>query len=138
MKAVDVGHSFSGSWKWVGWFATEFTWVGRWITYSVVTGDTRAVNLCACWLRDGTAGEPQSEALRYALGSLSGRSFATDQEWVQWYFDGGGIREYPEPGFKRWHADLKERIVIADEAWVIENVRSAANYESNGASVSGH
>jgi hypothetical protein len=43
---------FWGSWKWIGWFATDFTWVGRWIMLSVVTKDVRAVNLCIEWIRD--------------------------------------------------------------------------------------
>jgi hypothetical protein len=90
LRPFDVAHWFWGSWKWVGWFATEFTWVGRWIMHSV-----------------------QSQALRYALGRLTGRSFATDREWVDWYFAGGGIQEYPEPDFKQWHTELKEQVVIA-------------------------
>jgi hypothetical protein len=112
LRPFDGGHWFWGSWKWVGWFATEFTWVGRWIMHSVVTGDTRAVNLCADWLQHGTVGEQQSQALRYALSRLTGRSFATDREWVDWYFAGDGIREYPEPDFKQWHADLKEQDIV--------------------------
>jgi hypothetical protein len=113
LRPFDVGHWFWGSWKWVGWFATEFTWVGRWIMHSVVTGDTRAVNLCAYWLQQGTVGEQQSQALRYALGRLTGQSFTTDREWVDWYFAGAGILEYPEPDFGQWQADLKEQEVIA-------------------------
>jgi hypothetical protein len=54
LRPFDVGHLFWGSWKWIGWYATEFTWVGRWIMHSVVTGDKRAVNLCIGWLRNGT------------------------------------------------------------------------------------
>jgi len=46
-------------------------------------------------------------------GRQTGRSFATDQEWVEWYFAGGGIQEYPEPDINRWYADLKEQVVIA-------------------------
>jgi hypothetical protein len=114
LRPFDVGHWFWGSWKWVGWFATEFTWVGRWIMHSVVSGDTRAVNLCAYWLQQGTVGEQQSHALRYALSRLTGQSLATDREWVDWYFAGGGIQEYPEPDFKQWHAELNEQVVIAE------------------------
>jgi hypothetical protein len=116
LQPFDVGHWFWGSWKWVGWFATEFTWVGRWIMHSVVTGDRRAVNLCTYWLKEGTAGEPQSQALRYALGRLTGRSFATDQVWVRWYFTGGGMREYPEPDFKQWQAELQEQLASAERS----------------------
>jgi len=112
LRPFDAGHLFWGSWKWVGWFGTEFTWVGRWIMHSVVTGDKRAVNLCAGWLQEGTVAEQQSQALRYALSRLTGRSFATDREWVDWYFAGRGIQEYPEPDMDRWYADLKEQVVI--------------------------
>jgi hypothetical protein len=114
LRPFDVGHWFWGSWKWVGGFATEFSWIGRWIMHSVVTRDTRAVNLCADVLQQGTVGEQQSQALRYSLSRLTGRSFATDREWVDWYFAGGGIQQYPEPDFKQWHADLKEQLVIAE------------------------
>jgi hypothetical protein len=110
LRPFDVGQWFWGSWKWVGWFATEFTWVGRWIMHSVVTGDTRAVNLCADWFQHGPASKQQSQALRYALGRLTGRSFTTDREWVDWYFADGGIQEYPESDFKQWYADLKEQM----------------------------
>ena len=53
LKPFD-SHTFWGSWKWVGWFATDCTWVGRWIMHSVVRKDPRAVNLCIEWLRTGT------------------------------------------------------------------------------------
>ncbi len=110
LAPFDVGHWFWGSWKWVGWFATDFTRVGRLIMHSVLTSDTRAVYLCAEWLRDGTVDESQSQALRYALGRLTGQSFATDREWVDWYYAGVGIQEYRKPDFKRWHADLKGQV----------------------------
>jgi hypothetical protein len=113
LQPFNVGHLFWGSWKWVGWFATDFTWVGRWIMHSVVTNDPRAVNLCIEWLRSGTVAEQQSQALRYALNRLTGRSFATDKEWVEWYDKGGGFREYPEPDFNQWYAELKAQVVIA-------------------------
>jgi hypothetical protein len=64
LQPFNIGHLFWGSWKWVGWFATDFTWVGRWIMHSVVTNDPRAVNLCIDWLRSGTVAEQQSQALR--------------------------------------------------------------------------
>jgi hypothetical protein len=112
LRPFDVGHLFWGSWKWIGWFATEFTWVGRWIMHSVVTGDRRAVHLCIEWLQHGTVSQQQSQALRYALNRLTGHSFATDREWVEWYHAGGGIREYPEPDIDQWYADLKEQVVI--------------------------
>ncbi len=112
LRPFDVGHLFWGSWKWVGWFATEFTWVGRWIMHSVLTNDNRAVNLCIAWLRSGTFAEQQSQALRYALTRFTGYSFATDREWVDWYDRGEGIQQYPEPDFDRWYADLKAQVVI--------------------------
>lgn len=107
LKPFDNGHLFWGSWKWIGWFATEFTWVGRWIMHSVLTNESRAVELCASWLREGTVAEGQSTALRYALARLTGRSFATDEEWVQWYYGGEGQRLYPEPDFDAWYEELK-------------------------------
>ena len=100
------GHLFWGSWKWVGWFGTQFTWVGRWIMDSVVRNDTRGVNLCIEWLRDGTFNDTQSEALRYALQRLTGYSHATHSEWLQWY-DSGGSKTYPEPDFDEWYSDLQ-------------------------------
>jgi hypothetical protein len=112
LKPFDVGHLFWGSWKWIGWFGTEFTWVGRWIMDSVIRKDSRAVSLCVEWLRDGTCAEEQSQALRYALHALTGRSFPTDKEWVEWYDRGGGIQEYPEPDIDRWHEELQAQFDI--------------------------
>lgn len=102
-----VGHMFWGSWKWIDWFGTEFTWVGRWIMDAVIRNDPRAVNLCVYWLRDGTCGESQSAALRYALTQLTGLSFKTDKEWVDWYDARGGSSQFPEPDFNAWYSDLK-------------------------------
>jgi hypothetical protein len=107
LQPFDARHLFWGSWKWIGWFATEFTWVGRWIMHSVTTNDSRAVELCVSWLRDGTVGEEQSRALRSALQRFTGRSFATDAEWVKWYDEMGGKDEYPKPDFEQWYAELK-------------------------------
>jgi hypothetical protein len=111
LRPFDVGHWFWGSWKWVGWFATDFTWVGRWIMHSIVTNDPRAVNLCIEWLRSGPAGAQQSQALRYALSRLTDQSYATDKEWISWY-DGGGSKQYPEPKFDQWYTDLKAQVVL--------------------------
>ena len=102
-----VDHAFWGSWKWIGWFGTEFTWVGRWIMDAVVRNDPRAVQPCVGWLRDGTASESQSAALRYALRRLTGLTHASDAEWVAWY-ERGGTREYPEPSIDAWYEDLKK------------------------------
>jgi hypothetical protein len=112
LRPFDAGHMFWGSWKWVGGFATDFTWVGRWIMHSVVTNDPRAVELCVYWLREGTVSPRQSEALRYALNRLTNLSFATDKEWVEWYDTGGGAEKYPKPDFEKWHTDLKAQVVI--------------------------
>lgn len=106
LRPFDVGHYFWGSWKWIGCFATEFTWVGRWIMHSLSTNDKRAVNLCTHWLRQGTVHKDQSQALRFALGRLTGLDFDSDREWVEWYYARGGALEYPEPDFKQWYAEL--------------------------------
>jgi hypothetical protein len=103
------GHFFWGSWKWIGWYATEYTWVGRWIMESVLSRDPRGVNLAAYWLQQGTVGEDQSAALRYALGHLTKLDFASDAEWAAWYFNGPGQALYPEPNFEAWHRELKEK-----------------------------
>jgi len=104
-------HLFWGSWKWIGWFGTEFAWVGRWIMHSVITKDTRAVSLCIDWLKQGTVSDSQSAALRYALNRLTGEKFETDKEWLRWYEGGflsrGHKAQYPEPNFDSWLADLK-------------------------------
>jgi hypothetical protein len=97
---------FWGSWKWVGWYATDLTWVGRWIMHSLLTRDTRAVNLCVEWLRQGTVHKDQSTALQYALQCLTNESFRTDADWIRWY-DAQGHQEFPVPDFDAWLADLK-------------------------------
>jgi hypothetical protein len=99
-------HLFWGSWKWVGAYATEFTWVGRWIMQSMLTRDGRAVFLSIDWLRAGTYNADQSAALRTGLTHLTGLRFATDAEWIAWY-DGDGKSAYPEPDFDACFADLK-------------------------------
>jgi hypothetical protein len=110
LSPFDNGHLFWGSWKWIGGFGTEFTWVGRYIMHSVGHGDTRAVVLCIHWLRKGENPIPegQSRAIRYALARLTGLSFDRDEEWVRWY-DRKGKLEYPEPDFSRWADDLKKQ-----------------------------
>ncbi len=99
-------HLFWGSWKWVGWFGTEFTWVGRWIMNSMLTHDTRAVKFCIEWLRQGTVHKDQSAALCYALATLTDLSFRFDADWVKWY-DAQGQQKYPEPDLQRWLEELK-------------------------------
>jgi hypothetical protein len=79
---------------------------------SVIKNDTRAVQLCAWWLREGTFDETQSRALRYALALFTEEDFGTDEEWISWYYGGGqgvsgqGEILYPEPDFEQW---LKEK-----------------------------
>ena len=102
-----VGHMFWGSWKWIDWYGTEATWVGRWIMDAVIRNDPRAVNLCVYWLREGTCSESQSAALRYALSRLTGLAHATDRKWVHWYEKAGGSARFPEPDINAWYADLK-------------------------------
>ena len=110
LKPFD-SHWFWGSWKWVGWFATDLTWVGRWIMNSLLTKDTRAVFLCVQWLKQPSVHPNQSIALRHALKLLTGQDYRTDKEWVKWYEGGlfkvGGKKLYPEPDFDKWLVELK-------------------------------
>jgi hypothetical protein len=110
LKPFDHDY-FWGSWKWVGWFGTSFTWVGRWIMNSLLTKDKRAVCLCVDWLKAPPSAPLQSVALRYALEAFTGLNFKTDKEWIKWYKGGlfrtGGNRQYPKPDFDAWLADLK-------------------------------
>ncbi len=105
LKPFD-SHLFWGSWKWVGWYGTEFTWAGRWIMNSVLTRDARAVSLSIEWLRYGTVHPDQSAALRHALATLTEKSFRTDPQWIEWY-DRVGKQIYPEPDMQAWLEDLK-------------------------------
>lgn len=102
---------FWGSWKWVGWYASEFTWVGRWIMHSLLIRDTRAVFLCIQWLKQPPVHPDQSAALRFALKLLTGREYRTDKEWIGWYesnlFQTAGKKNYPEPDFDKWLMELK-------------------------------
>jgi hypothetical protein len=102
---------FWGSWKWVGWYASEFTWVGRWIMNSLLTKDTRAVFLCIQWLKQPPVHRDQSAALRYALKLLTGNEYRTDKDWIRWYegglFQTAGKQVYPEPNFDQWLIELK-------------------------------
>lgn len=102
---------FWGSWKWVGWYASEFTWVGRWIMNSLLVKDTRAVFLCIQWLKQPPAHPYQSAALRHAIKLLTGKKYRTDKEWIKWYegglFQTAGKQSYPEPDFDKWLVELK-------------------------------
>ena len=110
LKIFD-SHLFWGSWKWIGWFATDFTWVGRWIMVAILKGDPRGVPLCIDWLEQGTFNADQTKALMLALHELTGESFDTDAKWVKWYkgglFKKGAKERYPEPDFNAWLEDLK-------------------------------
>lgn len=103
-------HLFWGSWKWVGWFGTEFTWVGRWIMHSVVRNDPRAIALCIDWIKE-TRFPEQAEALAYAVQRLSGEPARSPQEWVRWYegslLSNGAKIRFPEPDINTWYAELK-------------------------------
>jgi hypothetical protein len=96
-------HLFWGSWKWIGWFGSELTWVGRWIMHATTRGDKRAVKLCIDWLRAGTFSSAQSDALRGAVAHLTGVSFADDATAIAWC-DREGIED---PDLDAWYAELK-------------------------------
>lgn len=118
LKPFDF-HLFWGSWKWIGWFATDFTWVGRWIMHSVVRNDPRAVNLCIEWLRGGTVSGKQSAALRYALMKFTGETFTWNSRWLKWYDKRGGREQYPEPDFQEWCAEMQaefDPLLVIDDS----------------------
>src|SRR5579862_8306570 len=102
---------FWGSWKWIGWYATDFTWVGRFIMHAVVRNDPRAIPLCIDWLSDPPRFPEQEVALCYAVQRLSGEPARSGREWVDWYKGGpsteGAKSRFPEPNFKEWLAELK-------------------------------
>jgi hypothetical protein len=103
-------HFFWGSWKWVGWFSTDCTWVGRMIMHSVVRNDPREIPLRIDWLREVRFPE-QAVALAEALQRLSGDRPRAPQDWVRWY-DGsflraGAKRRFPQPDIDAWMADLR-------------------------------
>lgn len=103
LKPFD-SNLFWGSWKWVGWYASEFTWVGRWIMNSLLVRDSRAVFLCIQWLKQPPIHPDQNAALRYALELLTGKVFRMDRDWINWYdgnlFQTAGKQIYPEPDFQ--------------------------------------
>jgi hypothetical protein len=105
-------HLFWGSWKWIGWYATEYTWVGRWIMHSVVRNDPRAIPLCIDWIKQ-TQFPEQAAALSYAVQRLSGDSARNPSDWVRWYegswFKKGAKYRFPEPEIKAWLAELKSQ-----------------------------
>ncbi len=105
LKAFD-SHYFWGSWKWVGWYATDLARAGRWIMNALLARDTRAVYLCVEWMKSGPAFPEQSVALRYALALLTHLEFKTDAQWIGWY-EKTGRALFPEPDFDVWLADLK-------------------------------
>jgi hypothetical protein len=105
---------FWGSWKWIGWYATEFTWVGRWIMHSVVRNDPRAISLCIDWIK-GTRFAEQAAVLSYAVQRLSGEPARSPQDWVRWYeggrFSQGAKQRFPEPDMSAWLKELQQQFV---------------------------
>jgi hypothetical protein len=103
---------FWGSWKWIGWYATEFTWVGRWIMHSVVRRDPRAISLCIDWIKR-TRFPEQAAVLAYAVQHLSGEPPRSPREWVRWYeggwFSKGAKQRFPEVDINTWLAELKRQ-----------------------------
>lgn len=104
-------HLFWGSWKWIGWYATDLTWIGRWIMHSVVRNDGRAIPLCIDWLKSPPRFPEQEVALCYAVQRLSGEPARSRNEWVAWYeggwFSKGAKVRYPPPNIDSWLAELK-------------------------------
>jgi hypothetical protein len=102
---------FWGSWKWIGWYATEFTWVGRWIMHSVIRNDPRAIALCIHWIK-ATRFPEQAAALSYAVQRLSGEAARSPREWVRWYegglFSKGAKKRFPEPDIDVWLKELQQ------------------------------
>ena len=105
-------HLFWGSWKWIGWYATEFTWVGRWIMHSVVRNDPRAIELCIDWIKNSRFPE-QAAALSYAVQRLSGEPARSPREWVRWYeggwFSKGASQRFPKPDINAWLRELQQQ-----------------------------
>jgi hypothetical protein len=103
---------FWGSWKWIGWYATEFTWVGRWIMHSVVRNDPRAIELCIDWIKI-TRFPEQAAALSYAVQRLSGEPARSPREWVRWYeggwFSKGAGQRFPKPDINAWLKELQHQ-----------------------------
>jgi hypothetical protein len=107
-------HYFWGSWKWVGWFATDFTWVGRWILNSLHNKDKRGVNLCATWLNDRKLPAIQEKALIYGINTLCNMTLKDKSDFDKWWKGGffnrklSGKLLYTDPDFDKWLIDLKE------------------------------
>lgn len=105
-------HLFWGSWKWVGWYATEFTWVGRWIMHSLGRNDPRAISLCIDWIK-GTRFPEQAAVLSYAVQRLCGEPARGPHEWVRWYeggmFSKGAKHRFPEPDIDAWLRELQQQ-----------------------------
>lgn len=90
------GHSFWGSWKWVGPMATEFTYVGRWIMMDAMRNSPQGAWVAADWMR--TTGGAQKKALMTHLSEVCEKpesgSFKFSKE------------KYPEPDADKWEAEL--------------------------------
>ncbi|MGE3315058.1 MAG: hypothetical protein AB7O26_08055 [Planctomycetaceae bacterium] len=117
LKPFD-SHLWWGSWKWVGGFATEFTFVGRCIMHSVVRKDPRGIPFCIDWLKSPPAFPEQATTLCYALERLSGESSRSVRAWIRWY-DGGFFSEganvrYPAPDINTWVNDMNREFTTAE------------------------
>jgi len=104
-------HWFWGSWKWVGWFASDLTEVGRWIMHSLVRNNPRGIPLCIHWMEHAHM-RYQQPALCFALKRLSGEPSRPPWQWVAWYngtwFKKGANRRYPMLSYEAITADLKQ------------------------------
>jgi hypothetical protein len=104
-------HFFWGSWKWIGYYATDCTWVSRMIMHSLVRNDSRAIPLCIDWLKTPPRFPEQEAALCYAVQHLSGEHARKATEWVSWYeggwFSAGARQRYPEPNIDDWITEIK-------------------------------
>lgn len=101
---------FWGSWKWIGGFATDCTWAGRWIMHSLVRNDPRAIPLCIGWLKVVRFPE-QAAALCDALAKLSGQNARDATAWISWYegtwWSSGMKMRYPMPDLDAWNAEME-------------------------------
>ncbi len=104
---------FFGGWKWISHFATEFTWVYRYMIHSVLHNDKRIVPVCVDVLQQVDMTENIRSGIQYVLAQLTGLSFHKDRDWKRWYQRGTNGREkgkrlYPKPDIQEWYDDLKQ------------------------------
>ena len=104
-------HWFWGSWKWVGWFASDMTEVGRWIMHCLVRNNPRAIPLCIDWMKHAHVLH-QQPALAFALERLTGEPSRDGWKWVRWYngtwFKKGTKHRYPMLSYETLLAELKQ------------------------------